>query len=191
MPWGYRRGHLQKIWYWSGERGIGTLVKPELVDSGPCKENIIRRKDVDLSQFPIPKLHAMDGGRYALTWHIVVTKDPDTGWVNVGTYRGMTLDNQNIGMLLSPFQNWGMHAEKYKKRNLKMPIAVAIGVDPVTLMTSTTPYPVGVNEYEVAGAIRQKPIQLVKCETNDLPVPANSEIVFEGEIDLDPSTYRQ
>jgi UbiD family decarboxylase len=167
-----------------------NLVKPVLVDSGPCKENIIQRKDIDLSQFPIPKLHAMDGGRYALTWHIVVTKDPDTDWVNVGTYRGMTLDNQNIGMLLSPFQNWGMHAEKYRKRKLKMPIAVAIGVDPVTLMTSATPYPVGVNEYEVVGAIRQEPIQLVKCETNDLPVPANAEIVFEGEIDLDPVNFR-
>jgi UbiD family decarboxylase len=167
-----------------------NLIKPVLVDSGPCKENIVKGEDVDLSQFPIPKIHVRDGGRYPLTWHIVVTRDPDTGWVNVGTYRGMMLDNQNIGVLLSPFQNWGMHAEGYRKRQMKMPVAVAIGVDPVTLMVSTTPYPVGVCEYDVIGGVREKPLQLVKCETNDLEVPANSEIVLEGEIDLDPSTYR-
>ena len=86
------------------------LIKPVVVDKGPCKENILRGKDIDLSKFPIPKLHVRDGGRYALTWHIVVTKDPDTGWMNVGTYRGMMLDKQNIGMLLIPVQNWeSMH----------------------------------------------------------------------------------
>ncbi|MBW1829908.1 MAG: UbiD family decarboxylase [Deltaproteobacteria bacterium] len=166
------------------------LVKPVLVDSGNCKENIMMGKDVDLSQFPIPKLHARDGGRYALTWHIVVTQDPETGWMNVGTYRGMLLDKQTIGMLLVHIQNWGLHAAKYRERNMKMPIAVALGVDPVTMMISGTPYPAGVNEYDVIGAIRGEPMKLVKCETNDLYVPANVEIVLEGELDLDPSTFQ-
>ena len=166
------------------------LIKPVVVDKGPCKENILRGKDIDLSKFPIPKLHVRDGGRYALTWHIVVTKDPDTGWMNVGTYRGMMLDKQNIGMLLIPVQNWGIHAQKYLKRKMPMPVSVALGVDPVTMMTSATPYPAGVNEYDVIGAVRGKPMQLVKCEANDLLVPANAEIVLEGEINMDPSTYR-
>ncbi|MCP4682155.1 MAG: UbiD family decarboxylase [Desulfobacterales bacterium] len=166
------------------------LIKPVLVDKGPCKENIVPGKNVDLSRFPIPKLHTMDGGRYALTWHIVVTQDPETGWMNVGTYRGMMLDSQNIGMLLSPFQNWGLHAAKYRQRNMPMPVSIAIGIDPVTMMASATPYPAGVNEYDVMGAIRGEPMQLVKCETNDLMVPAKAEIILEGEIDLDPSTYR-
>ncbi|SPD73670.1 conserved hypothetical protein [uncultured Desulfobacterium sp.] len=166
------------------------LIKPVLLETGPCKENVVKGKDVDLLQFPIPKLHARDGGRYALTWHIVVTRDPESGWMNVGTYRGMLLDKQNIGMLLSPFQNWGIHAEKYLNRNMKMPVSVALGVDPITIMTSATPYPAGICEYDVISAVRKEPIQLVKCETNDLLVPARAEIILEGEISLDSSTFR-
>ncbi len=167
-----------------------NLIKPVLVDTGPCKENIVKDKDVDLFQFPMPKLHSRDGGRYALTWHIVITQDPESGWINVGTYRGMLLDKQNIGMMLSPFQNWGLHAEKYRQRNMAMPVSVALGIDPVTIMSSATPYPAGVNEFEVMGAIRGEPMQLVKCETNDLMVPARAEIIMEGEISLDPSTFQ-
>ena len=166
------------------------FVKPVLVDSAPCKENIVRGKEVDLSQFPIPKLHTRDGGRYALTWHIVVTQDPDTQWTNVGTYRGMLLDKGHIGMLLVPIQNWGIHAGKYRSLNKPMPISIALGVDPLTTMTAATPYPVGVSEYDVIGALRGEPTQLVKCETNDLLVPARAEIVLEGEMSMDPSTFR-
>jgi len=186
MPENSSSGDMVREW----RKRHSELIKPVLVDSGTCKENIMMGKDVDLSQFPIPKLHARDGGRYALTWHIVVTQDPETGWMNVGTYRGMLLDNQTIGMLLVHVQNWGLHAEKYRKRNMKMPIAVALGVDPITMMISGTPYPAGVNEYDVIGSIRGEPMKLVKCETNDLYVPANAEIVMEGELDLDPSTFQ-
>lgn len=166
------------------------LVKPLVLSSGPCKKNIIPEKDINLYEFPIPRLHAGDGGRYALTWHIVVTQEPDSDWMNVGTYRGMLLDDKNIGMLLVHVQNWGLHAAKYRERHMKMPIAVALGVDPITMMISGTPYHAGVNEYDVIGAVRGEPVKLVKCETNDLLVPANAEIVLEGEIDLDPSTFR-
>ena len=186
MPVGSHPGEMVREW----RRRDRQPIKPILVADGPCKENIIKGDEVDLSQFPIPRLHSQDGGRYALTWHIVVTKDPDTGWINVGTYRGMMLDRQNIGMLLLSLQNWGIHAEKYRKLGKPMPISVALGVDPITMMTSATPYPVGVNEFDIIGAVRQEPMQLVKCETNDLPAPANAEIVMEGEIDLDPSSFR-
>jgi len=186
MPEDSHPGEMVREW----RKRHKQLIKPVLVESGPCKENIAKGNDVDLSQFPMPKLHTRDGGRYALTWHIVVTQDPDTGWMNVGTYRGMMSDNQNISMMLSPFQNWGLHAEKYRQRNMAMPVSVALGIDPVTMMASATPYPAGVNEYDVMGAIRGEPMQLVKCETNDLMVPANAEIILEGEISMDPSTFR-
>ncbi|MCP4683446.1 MAG: UbiD family decarboxylase [Desulfobacterales bacterium] len=172
-------------------RGNRQLIKPLLVDTGPCKDNIVYENEVDISQFPIPKLHTGDGGRYALTWHIVVTEDPDTGWMNVGTYRGMMLDKKNIGVLLSPNQHWGLHATKYRGLNKPMPVAAVLGTDPVTIMASATPYPEGLNEYDVIGAIRGEPVQLVKCETSELMVPANAEIVLEGEINLDPSSYRK
>ena len=186
MPEETKPGEMVREWRKRHKR----LIKPLLVDTGPCKENIVRENEVDLSKFPIPKLHSMDGGRYALTWHIVVTQDPDTGWINVGTYRGMMLDNQNIGMLLTPAQHVGIHTDKHKKRHMKMPVSVALGAEPVSIMASATPYPAGVNEYEVMGAIRGKPMELVKSETNALPVPANAEIIFEGEVDPDPSSYR-
>ena len=186
MPEDSHPGEMVSEW----RKRAQKLVKPILVDSGPCKENIVKGGDVDLYQFPIPKLHTRDGGRFALTWHAVVTKDPDTGWINVGTYRGMLLEKQKIGMLLIPVQNWGIHAEKYRKRQEPMPIAVVLGLDPLTMMTSATPYPAGVNEYDVIGAIRGEPVPLVKCETNDLLVPARAEIILEGEISMDPATFR-
>jgi len=180
------RGDLVNFWK---DRSRKRL-KPILVSTGPCKEVVHKDGQVDLLEFPVPKLHPMDGGRYILTWHIIVTKDPETGWVNVGTYRGMLLDKNSIGVLMEWPAHWSLHASKYKAMGKPMPVAVCIGVDLITMMVSTTPCPVGASEYEIAGAVRNDPMELVKAETVDLEVPASAEIVLEGEISLDPSTFR-
>ncbi len=180
------RGELVSLWR---ERSRKRM-KPILVAGGPCKEVVHRGEQVDLLEFPVPKLHPLDGGRYILTWHIIVTKDPETGWVNVGTYRGMLLDRNSIGVLMQWPAHWSLHASKYKAMGKPMPAAVCIGVDLITMMVSTTSCPAGANEYEIAGAIRNDPMELVKAETVDLEVPASAEIVLEGEISLDPSTFR-
>lgn len=180
------RSELIQLWR---ERCRKRLM-PVIVSTGPCKEVIHRGQDVNLLEFPVPKLHPLDGGRYILTWHAFITKDPETGWVNVGTYRGMLLDKNSIGVLLTWSTNWGAHALKYRALGKPMPAAACIGVDMITMMASTTPSPYGVCEYEVAGAIRNEPLELVRAETVDLEVPANAEIVLEGEISLDPSTYK-
>lgn len=164
--------------------------KPILVSTGPCKEVIHKGAEVNLLEFPVPKLHPLDGGRYILTWHIIVTKDPETGWVNAGTYRGMLLDKNSIGVLMQWPAHWSMHAAKYKAMGKPMPVAACIGVDMVTMMVSTTPSPFGVSEYDIAGAINNEPMELVKAETVDLEVPSGAEIVLEGEISLDPATFR-
>jgi UbiD family decarboxylase len=108
-------------------------LKPVIVDSGPCKENIFLGNQVNLLKLPIPFFHQGDGGRYIGTWHIVVTKDPDTGWVNWGMYRLMVIDERTMGCLLRPDQHIGAHYyQKYELRGKPMEFAVAIGTEPVS-----------------------------------------------------------
>jgi len=158
-------------------------LKPVIVDSGPCKENIFLGDQVNLLKLPIPFFHQGDGGRYIGTWHIVVTKDPDTGWVNWGMYRLMVIDERTMGCLLRPDQHIGAHYyQKYEPKGKPMEFAVAIGTEPVSSIIGAVRVPAGVDEADVVGGIRGKPIELVKCETVDLFIPASSEIIIEGIV---------
>ena len=159
-----------------------NLISPVLVSDGPCKENIHKGDEVDLLKFPVPLIHGGDGGRYIGTWHIVVTKDPDTGWVNWGMYRMMVHDRNTIGGIIAPSQHIGMMHRKYETRGQPMEFAVALGTEPVTPLIGAGFCPPGINEADLVGAIRREPIELVKCETVDLEVPATSEIVLEGVV---------
>lgn len=157
------------------------LIPPRVVESGPCKENILLGEDVDLLKLPIPLIHEGDGGRYLGTWNLVITRDPDTGWVNWGMYRLMVIDGKTMACQIRPDQHIGMHYyQKYEARNKPMEFAVVIGTEPVSSIVAATRTPVGVNEADLAGGIRGEPVELVKCETVDLHVPATSEIVIEG-----------
>ena len=104
-------------------------VQPLTVSKGPVKENIVKGAAVDLFQFPVPKWNPHDGGRFIMTSASVVTKDPDTGTLNAGTYRGMIAKKNTIGVLLAMTQGWGKHFSKYKNRGQEMPVAVVIGWD--------------------------------------------------------------
>ena len=168
---------------------IKKPVKPVIVDTGPCKENILKGDDVDLFQFPVPHWQKLDGGRYIGTFHGVVTKDPDTGWINVGMYRQMIHDKNTTTMSVAQGQHIWFHWRKYRPKGQNMPLAVAIGWDPVLPAVAAAPVPTGVDEYEIMGALRQAPVELVKCETVDLYVPASSEIVLEGEVITDRSQF--
>ena len=114
---------LIKIWRERSKKP----VKPLIVDSGPCKENVLKGDDVDLFQFPVPKWHERDGGRYIGTFDGVVTKDPDSGWMNVGLYRQMIHDKNNTGLTIPTGQHVWMHWRKNKKEKKNLPVAVAIG----------------------------------------------------------------
>ncbi len=171
---------------------FGQRIAPVIVASGPVKHNIVKGDAVDLYQFPVPKYNHNDGGRYINTLASIVTMDPDTKVMNVGTYRGMIGDdNKSIGVLLARSQHWGIHFSKYERLCEEMPVAVVYGWDPVLLMCATSPlvHP-GYSEYEMAGALRGEPVALVKCETSDLYVPASAEIVVEGRISPDPKTFQ-
>lgn len=164
-------------------------VPPVLVDDGPVHENVLQGDDIDLYAFPVPKWHYLDGGRYMNTFAAVVTKDPDTGSVNVGVYRGMIGDRDKIPVLLMPSQHWGRHWAKYQARGIPMPVACVYGWNPIMDFLAGSPIPVGVNEYEVMGAYLGAPVPLVKCRTVDLEVPATAEMVVEGFISPDPATF--
>jgi UbiD family decarboxylase len=165
-------------------------LKPVTVDFGPCKENILKGDEVDLFQFPTPHWHKLDGGRYIGTYHGVVTKDPDTGWENSGTYRQVIHDKNSTSMSVAQGQHIWMHWRKYRAKGQNMPLAVAIGWDPVLPAVAASPVPEYTDEWDIMGALRQEPVELVKCETVDLRVPASSEIVLEGELITDVSTFK-
>ena len=158
-------------------------IKPVLVSDGPCKENIQVGDEVDLLKFPVPMLHDGDGGRYIGTWHITVTRDLDSDWVNWGMYRHMLHDKNTFGILAPPPKHLALiYDQSYQPRNKPMDIALVIGTEPVSAFCAGTPMPYGTSEVDVAGGIRGEPVELIKCETVDLTVPATAEIVIEGEI---------
>jgi len=168
---------------------LNQRIPPVEVKDGPVKENIIKGDDINLFDFPVPKWHREDGGRYINTFQATITKDPDTGVHNLGIYRGMIGQKDTLPVLLWRAQNWGVHFQKWKERGEKMPVAHVYGWEPCLPYCASAPVPTGVSEYDVMGAIRGAPVPLVKCETVDLMVPASAEMVVEGYIDDDPSTF--
>ncbi|MDP2661143.1 MAG: UbiD family decarboxylase [Dehalococcoidia bacterium] len=158
------------------------LIKPAIVSEGPCKEEVHTGSDVNVLEFPAPFIHAGDGGRYIGTWHAVITKDPDSDWVNWGCYRLMVRNENTLTGLVIPSQHNGILYQKYRTRNQPMEFAIALGIEPVSALVAVSRVPAGVSEVDVVGALRQEPVQLVKAETVDLMVPATAEIVLEGEM---------
>jgi UbiD family decarboxylase len=175
-----------------GRNLLAGSIPPKIVQTGPAKETIITGDDIDLYQFPAPYWNRLDGGRYLMTYGGCVTKDPETGVMNVGVYRGMVADKTHIPILMWRAQHIGHHVTAWQNGGAsEMPIAVAIGVEPSLEFVAGAPVPKGTCEYDVAGSIRGAPIELVKCETVDLYVPANAEIVIEGYLEIDPAKYMQ
>lgn len=164
-------------------------VAPRLVDDGPVHENIVLGSDVDLNNFPVPRWHHLDGGRYINTFGAVVTKDPESGIANAGVYRGMISGRDRIPMLMVPSQHWGRHWAAYQARGEPMPVACVYGWHPVMDFLAGSPIPRDVCEYDVMGAYLGAPVPLVRCRTVDLEVPASAELVVEGFISPDPATF--
>lgn len=160
---------------------MGSMF-PKNVSSGPCKE-VIRRDDFSLDEFPILRCWPGDAGRF-ITLPMVFSKNPETGKRNCGMYRLQVFDGQTTGM------HWQKHkqgAEHYRRfvaegKQARMPVAVAIGSDPATIYSAVLPLPPAIDEMLFAGFLRSKAVEMVKCETCDLEVPANSEIVLEGYV---------
>jgi UbiD family decarboxylase len=165
-------------------------IAPVIVGTGPVKDVIITGGAIDQTEFPVPKWHYLEGGRYIHTFSAIVTKDPDTSVINVGIYRGMIGRKDTAPFLLvKGGQHWGAHFVKWAARKQPMPVACVIGWDPIMPFLAGSPLPAGVCEWDVMGAYRGEPAQLVRCETVDLEVPATAEIIIEGTISDDPETF--
>jgi len=166
------------------------LIPPKVVENGPVTENTIKGDDVDiLAKFPIPQFYPLDGGRYIGTTGFLVTQDPDTGWTNLGTYRMQVLDKNHIGVQILKGKHAGLILDKYRKMGKKMPVAAVVGTDPILFLLSSTTVGAGVSEYDVAGALRGQPIEVIKSDLTGLLIPATAEIVLEGE--MDPNELRE
>jgi 4-hydroxy-3-polyprenylbenzoate decarboxylase len=163
---------------------LGNIF-PKMVSSGPCKDVIRRQGEFDLKYFPILHCWPQDAGRF-ITLPMVFSRNPDTGKRNCGCYRLQVFDGATTGM------HWQTHkqgAEHYRRLRAaggtkRMNVAVAIGADPATMYSAILPLPPDLDEMMIAGFLRGKPVEMVKCETSDLEVPANSEIVLEGYVEL-------
>src|SRR5262249_38716385 len=165
--------------------GPMTRIAPKYVDDGPIFENVMTGDDVDVTAFPAPKWHANDGGRYIGTGSFNITRDPDEGWVNCGTYRVMIHDAKTAGFYISPGKHGRQMRDKYQARRAPMPVAVVCGGDPMTFLMASSEVPYGVSEYEIVGGVRGKPVEVIKAPVTGLPIPANAEIVLEGFVEPD------
>ena len=135
-----------------------------------------------LANLPILKCWPLDGGRF-ITLPCVVTRDPDTGERNLGMYRIQIYDDKTTGMHWQLQKVAARHGRRYYERGERMPVAIFIGGDPMFPFAATAPLPDGLDEFLLAGYLRKKSVEMIKCETNDLEVPANADFVIEGYID--------
>lgn len=148
---------------------------------GACQE-VVHTDSADLGILPIVKSWPHDAGAF-VTLPMVITKDPDNGAYNVGMYRMQKVNGRTTGMHWHIHKTGATHFRKYKARGEKMPVAVALGGDPLLAYCATAPLPEGVSEWMLAGFLRQKSVRLVKCITQSLYVPAEADIMLEGFID--------
>ena len=156
-------------------------VDPVLVDTGPCKEVVKIGEEADIDRLPLVTHCEKDAGPY-VTAGIIVAKDPETGRRNVSINRMMYKNAHTLACRMMPPQHLGLIQGKAEAQDRPLEIAVAIGNHPVETLVAATTLAYGDDEFALAGALRQHPLELVKCETVDLEVPATSEIVLEGEI---------
>lgn len=158
-------------------------ISPVQTDQAPCQQNIVTGNAVDVSTIPAPMIHDGDGGRYIGTWDILVSREPDTGWVNWGIYRFMVHDERTLAGWPNPNSHLGkVFRETYMARNRPMPAALVIGADPLSHFAASATYMLGGDERELAGGLRTRPVRTTRAVTSDLPVPADAEMVIEGEI---------
>jgi 2,5-furandicarboxylate decarboxylase 1 len=160
--------------------GVGHPIAPEMVASGACQEFVTTGGDVDLTELPIPFMHEKDGGPY-ISAGVAFANDAQFG-PNAGCYRLMFRTRREMAMDLFTASDLRRYYTKTFERNQPLPVAIAIGVHVFEHMAAAYKAPAGLNEMHIAGGLRGEPVQMVLCKTVDVAVPANAEIVLEGEL---------
>ena len=161
---------------------VAAWLPREVSRRGECQQVVMQGDGVDLGRLPVLRCWPHDGGRF-VTLPLVHTVDPETGVRNVGMYRMQIFDGRTTGMHWHRHKTGERHYEQYRQRGERMPVTVCLGGDPVYTYSATAPLPDGLDEYLLAGFLRRRPVELVKCLTNDLRVPADCDFVIEGYVD--------
>ncbi len=176
--------HQRLVEWWRGTLRRLEPVAPVEVPDGPVFEVVQRGDDVDVTRFPAPQWHEGDGGRFIGTASLNIMRDPDSGWVNVGTYRNMIHDRNHVGVWISPGKHGRLIRERYLARGERVPICISVGHDPLLFMAACVEgLPAGLSEYDWAGGVAGRPVMVVKEPITGLPIPADAEIVLAGFID--------
>jgi 4-hydroxy-3-polyprenylbenzoate decarboxylase len=157
---------------------------PVVVDgaAAPINENVLTGAAVDVRPFPSARHWPLDGGRYIGTADAVITRDPEGGWHNVGTYRMMVHDRNHVGLYLSPGKDARLHIDRYAQRGEPCEVAAVWGVTPAMFIVASQTFSKSASEYDVIGGIMGAPLELTRGVTTGLLVPARAEIVMEGVI---------
>ncbi|MBI4330793.1 MAG: UbiD family decarboxylase [Chloroflexi bacterium] len=151
----------------------------QYVKEGKILENVLSGDSIDLWKFPVPKWHELDGGRYIGTGDAVITRDPDSGDVNLGTYRIMVHEKKMTALYMSPGKHGRIHYEKFHARGEKAPVCISVGHHPLIFRVGNFQLPAGA-EYGYIGAVAGEPVKVIKEEVTGLPIPADADIVIAG-----------
>ena len=155
-------------------------IAPRMVQTGPVMENVVPSMMIDLLQFPVPQWNEKDAGRFIGTWHLNVSKDPDTGLRGAGMYRMKVMGPKQATIAAPRRSDLARHVARAEEKRAELPVAVAIGAPEATVIAAGAACPAGMDAFDLAGAWQQKPVELIEC--GHLEVPAYSEIVIEGFI---------
>jgi UbiD family decarboxylase len=177
-----RLSGMEMIKAWKQKLGSYKPLKPVEVAHGPVTENVESGERVDMLKFPTPRWHEHDGGRYIGTGCLVIMEDPDEKWTNVGTYRVCIHDRDTLGIWISPGKHGRLIREKYWANGKSCPAVISFGQDPVLTKVGSWYEPWGVSELEIAGWLRDEPVQVVRGKETGLPIPITSELAIEGFI---------
>lgn len=159
-----------------------TNYDPEYINDSPLMENIKKGDEINLFQFPAPKWFKGDGGRYIGTADCVITKDRNSEWVNVGTYRAMIQSRNTLSILIEGPRHARAHMHGYFKEGEPCPVAISFGHHPAIYIFASLEVPKEISEYNYAGAMLGKPYKVIEGPVTGLPIPADSEIAIEGYI---------
>lgn len=162
-------------------RSFNSPLDPVSVENSPALENCVTQ-GIDLTVLPVPWWSEKDAGRFIGTWHLNISRDPETGIRNIGVYRMQITGPNQTTVSVSPRSHLALQIRKAENRDEPLPMAVAIGVDERIVMSAASAPAYGVDEYSLAGGLAGKPIELIPCVTQKLEVPADSEIIIEGFI---------
>jgi UbiD family decarboxylase len=173
---------MDLVQWWRTYMREARSFDPVEVNGGPLIENVLEGRAVDLTKIPTPVWHEHDGGPFIGTACLVIMKDPDSGWVNSGTYRVQTQGPNLATVMMSPGKHGRILMQKYHERGQACPVAVVVGNHPVIFMLSGLEIPYGKSELAAAGGIFGAPVEIMRMPRTGLPVPANAEIAFEGFI---------